>query len=232
MFQHRRAAERGHFDHGWLDTYHTFSFGEYFDPDHMQFRALRVMNEDRVLPREGFGMHPHRDMEILTYVLSGELQHRDSMGNGSIVRAGELQRMTAGTGIFHSEQNPSSREPVHLYQIWILPEQRGLAPSYEQKSFPAAERAGRLRLVASRDGREDSVRIHQDAEVYLASLRTGDRVAHSLRPGRHAWLQVLRGTVTLQGEPLQAGDGVAISAESAVEATARDAAELLLFDLA
>lgn len=232
MFQHRRAAERGHFDHGWLDTYHTFSFGEYFDPDHMQFRALRVMNEDRVLPREGFGMHPHRDMEILTYVLSGELQHRDSMGNGSIVRAGELQRMTAGTGIFHSEQNPSSREPVHLYQIWILPEQRGLAPSYEQKSFPAAERAGRLRLVASRDGREDSVRIHQDAEVYLASLRTGDRVAHSLRPGRHAWLQVLRGTVTLQGEPLQAGDGVAISAEPAVEATARDAAELLLFDLA
>src|SRR3954469_23823774 len=189
MIRVRRAGERGHFDHGWLDTYHTFSFAGYYDPRHPGFRALRVINEDRVAPGRGFGTHPHEDMEIVTYVLSGALAHKDSLGTGSTIRPGELQRMTAGTGISHSEFNPSQTEPVHLYQIWLLPEREGLEPSYEQRAFSDDETRGRLRLVAARDGRDGALTIHQDAELYLGTLDEGRRISHPLRPGRHAWLQ-------------------------------------------
>src|SRR5579883_1388950 len=199
MIQVRKAAERGHFDHGWLDTYHTFSFGDYYDPEHMGFRTLRVINDDRVAHGQGFGMHGHRDMEIVTYVLEGALEHRDSMGNGSIIRAGQLQRMTAGTGIRHSEFNPSDREAVHLYQIWLLPERNGLAPGYDQKEFPEQERRGTLRLVASPSGEGGSLMIRQDARLYLSTLPSNETVAHTLKPGRHAWLQLLRGKAVLNG---------------------------------
>ena len=199
MIRVRKASQRGHFDHGWLDTYHTFSFSRYYDPRQMGFRALRVINEDRVAPGRGFGMHPHEDMEIVTLVLSGALAHRDSLGTGSTIRPGELQRMTAGTGIAHSEFNPSTTESVHLYQIWLLPEREGLEPSYEQRAFPEDEQRGRLRLVASRNGRDGSLTIRQDADLFLATLETGDQVAHELVPGRHAWLQVLWGVVVLDG---------------------------------
>src|SRR6516165_2005377 len=191
MIRVRKAGERGHFDHGWLDTYHTFSFADYYDPAHLGFRSLRVINDDRVAPGQGFGMHGHRDMEIVTYVLDGALEHRDSMGNGAVLRPGELQHMTAGTGVRHSEFNPSDREVVHLYQIWLLPERRGLQPSYEQKAFSEQERRGTLRLVASPTGEQGSLVIHQDAQLYLATLQAGGTGTHTLQPGRHAWLQVL-----------------------------------------
>src|SRR5271166_40545 len=213
MIQVRKAAERGHFDHGWLDTYHTFSFGDYYDPAHMGFRSLRVINDDRVQPGQGFGMHPHRDMEIVTYILDGALEHLDSMGNGSIIKAGELQCMTAGTGIRHSEFNPSDKEWVHLYQIWLLPERKGLEPSYQELALTEEQKRGRFRLVASPDGANGSLTIHQDARLYLASLSPGETVAHQIGRGRAAWLQVLRGKVGVLGNDLSAGDGVAITDE-------------------
>jgi redox-sensitive bicupin YhaK (pirin superfamily) len=232
MIRVRKASERGHFDRGWLDTYHTFSFSRYYDPRHMGFRALRVINEDRVQSGQGFGTHPHEDMEIVTYVLSGALAHKDSLGTGSAVRPGELQRMTAGTGISHSEFNPSQTEPVHLYQIWLLPEREGLEPSYEQKPFPEEERHNRLRLVASPDGGDGSLTIRQNARLYLATLDEGHEVSHDVRHGRHAWLQVLRGSVSLNGQSISAGDGAAVSEESALAIRAESPSEVLLFDLA
>ena len=232
MIRILRAGERGHFDHGWLDTYHTFSFADYHDPAHMGFRSLRVMNDDRVAPGQGFGMHGHRDMEIVTYVLEGSLQHEDSMGNGSIIRAGELQRMTAGTGVRHSEFNPSDTEWVHLYQIWLLPNQRGLQPSYEELTLNSDERRGQFRLVASPDGRDGSMTIHQDARLYLSSLLPGQRVSHEIEPGRAAWVQVLRGRVTSFENDWSAGDGLAITDEDNVAVHAATDSEVLLFDLA
>jgi redox-sensitive bicupin YhaK (pirin superfamily) len=232
MIRIRKSSERGRFDHGWLDTRHTFSFGDYYDPEQMGFRSLRVMNEDRVRPGTGFGAHGHKDMEILSYVLEGALEHRDSLGNGSVLRPGELQRMTAGTGVRHSEFNPSPTESVHFYQVWLLPQRRGLPPGYEQLSCPEEERRGRLRLVASPDGRDGSLTIHQGAAVHLASLSAGQTVHHPLRPGRHAWLQVLRGSVGLNGLPLSAGDGAAVSDEEGLEIRADGPAEVMLFDLA
>lgn len=232
MFQIRKAHDRGHADHGWLDTYHTFSFADYYDPAQMGFRSLRVINEDRVAPGKGFGMHGHRDMEIVTYVLEGALEHKDSMGNGEILRPGEFQRMSAGTGIRHSEFNPSAGEPVHLYQIWLLPRSNGIAPSYEQKKFEAEEQLGKLRLVASPDGAEGSLTINQDARIYLATLRPGESVRHELPAGRHAWLQVLRGRVTVGETVLETSDGLAVSSESALEIAAEQPAEIMLFELA
>ncbi len=232
MIRVRKASERGHFDHGWLDTYHTFSFARYYDPRHMGFRSLRVINEDRVAPGTGFGAHPHEDMEIVTYVLDGALAHRDSLGTGSTIRPGELQRMTAGTGIRHSEFNPSEAEPVHLYQIWLLPEREWLEPSYEQRAFPEEERHNRLRLVASPAGWDGSLTIRQDARLYLASLGGGREVSHELTPGRHAWLQVLRGGVGLNERSLSAGDGAAVSDEASLAIKADGSSEVLLFDLA
>ena len=232
MITVRPRDERGHFDHGWLDTRHTFSFAEYFDPDHMGFRSLRVINEDRVQPGQGFGTHPHRDMEIVTYVLDGALAHRDSMGNGSVIRPGDVQRMTAGTGITHSEFNHSNDAPVHFLQIWIVPDRRGLTPSYEQKTIPAEAMAGRLCAVASHDGGDGSVTINQDAILYTAVLAPGQAVTHAFAPGRHGWLQVARGQVALDGRSLAAGDGAAISGEKAVTVSGESAAEILLFDLA
>lgn len=233
VMQLRKASERGHRNHGWLDTHYTFSFADYIDPKHMRFRALRVMNEDRVAPGRGFGMHGHEDMEIVTYVLSGALEHKDSMGNGSILRPGELQRMTAGTGIMHSEFNPSASEPVHLYQIWLLPARRGLTPSYEQKAFPVDQRHGRLQLVASPDGEDGTLLIHQDARLYLALVGDEQAVTHDLHPARHAWLQVLRGAVQVGRLNLSAGDGLAVSEEERLTvAGSAPASEVLLFDLA
>jgi redox-sensitive bicupin YhaK (pirin superfamily) len=232
MNQVRKAAERGHFDHGWLDTYHTFSFGNFYDPAHMGFRSLRVINDDRVAPGQGFGMHGHRDMEIVTYVLDGALQHRDSMGNGSILRAGELQRMTAGTGVRHSEFNPSDMEWVHLYQIWLLPQRKGMEPSYEQMAVGEEDRRGRFRLVASPDGVDGSLTIHQDARLYLAFLSPGEGISHEINRGRAAWLQVLRGSANVLGHDLAAGDGVAVTDENAISVHAAAPSEVLLFDLA
>jgi redox-sensitive bicupin YhaK (pirin superfamily) len=231
MIAIRRAADRGHFNHGWLDTYHTFSFGGYRDRHHMGFRSLRVMNEDFVSPGHGFGMHAHNDMEIVTYVLEGALEHRDSMGNGEVLRPGEFQRMSAGTGIKHSEVNPSEVEPVHLYQIWLLPERRGIEPSYEQKRFAESERRNRLRLVASRDAADGSLLIHQDARVYLSSIDDGQEIRYSLADGRHAWLQILRGKATLNGHELDTSDGAAVSEERALAIEARGDSEIMLFDL-
>jgi len=232
MLQVRKASERGHFDHGWLNTYHTFSFADYMDPRHMGFRSLRVMNEDRVAAGQGFGMHGHRDMEIVTYVLGGALEHQDSMGNGEVLSPGEFQRMSAGTGIMHGEFNPSQSEPVHFYQIWLLPERRGLVPSYEQKRFSEDERRNRLRLVASPDGAEGSLSVHQDARIYLASLVDGKSVEHVLDAGRHAWLQVLRGEVSVNAMSLGTSDGVAVSDERQLSVTAHSDSEVMLFDLA
>ena len=235
MITLRSSAARGHFNHGWLDTYHTFSFADYYDPKHMGFRALRVINEDRVAPGSGFGTHPHRDMEIITYVLEGALAHKDSMGNGSTILPGDVQRMSAGTGVRHSEFNHSQAESVHLLQIWILPEKAGIAPSYEQKNFPAEEKRNRLRLVASHDGRDGSLKVHQDVNLYAALLDQGKSVRLDLPPGRHAWLQVTRGEIAVNGKVLKAGDGAGIGDESAVEfsgKTCPDASEVLLFDLA
>jgi redox-sensitive bicupin YhaK (pirin superfamily) len=233
MIRIRPADERGHANHGWLDTHHTFSFADYYDPEQMGFRALRVINEDRVAPESGFGAHPHRDMEIVTYVLEGELGHKDSMGTGSVIRPGEVQRMSAGTGVTHSEWNHSKQKPVHLLQIWIVPERNGIKPSYEQKSF-GDEARNQLRLVASPDARDGSVTIHQDAELYVARLDGGKAASHELRPGRHAWVQVVRGAVDLNGKPLEAGDGAAVSEEKrlALAAKGPEGAEVLVFDLA
>ncbi len=232
MIRRRASGDRGHANHGWLDTYHTFSFDTYHDPAHMGFRSLRVINEDRVQPGHGFGTHPHRDMEIVTYVLDGALAHQDSMGNGSTIRPHEVQRMSAGTGVTHSERNASKTEAVHLLQIWILPERRGLAPSYEEKTFPPEEKRGRLRLVASRDGRDGSVTIHQDVDLFASILGPGERVEHALRAGRHAWVQVARGAVALNGVALAAGDGAAVSDEARLSISAAEPAEFLVFDLA
>ena len=227
----RPAKERGHADHGWLDTWHTFSFSEYYDPRFMGFRGLRVINEDVVAPGRGFPTHGHRDMEIITYVLQGALQHRDSLGTGSIIRPGDVQRMSAGTGVRHSEGNPSTTEPVHLLQIWIEPARAGIEPSYEQKAFADADKRGRLRLLASPDGADGSVTIHQDARVYATLLGPGRQAVHRLASGRHAWVHVARGSLTLNGERLGAGDGAAISAEPTLTLVGEQDAEALLFDL-
>jgi len=232
MSRIRKAAERGHFNHGWLDTYHTFSFGDYYDPAHMSFRSLRVFNDDRVQPGQGFGMHGHRDMEIVTYVLEGALEHKDSMGNGSIIRAGELQRMTAGTGVRHSEFNPSDTEWVHLYQIWLLPERKGLEPSYQELALGEDEKRGRFRLVASPDGADGSMTIHQDVCLFLASLLPGQSVGREIEPGRAAWLQVLQGSVNILGTTLSVGDGAAVTDENTLSVQAIVSSEVLLFDLA
>jgi quercetin 2,3-dioxygenase len=231
MIQIRKAADRGHFEHGWLDTHHTFSFGDYYDPAYMGYRSLRVINDDRVKAGFGFGMHGHKDMEIVTYVLDGALEHHDSMGNGSIIRPGELQRMSAGTGVRHSESNPSQTEGVHFYQIWLLPESRGLTPSYEQLNVADGSTNGRLRLVASPDGADGSLTIHQDARLYLAKLTLGQAVEHRITPGRGVWVQVLRGTVKSFGRELAVGDGLTIEAENAVAIEATEPAEVLMFDL-
>jgi quercetin 2,3-dioxygenase len=232
MINIRKSNERGRANHGWLDTHFTFSFADYFDPEHVQFRTLRVMNDDRVAGGGGFPMHPHRDMEIVTYVLEGALEHRDSMGNGSVIKPGDVQYMSAGSGVTHSEFNASKTEAVHLYQIWMLPEKKGLKPAYDQKNFSEAEKRGKLRLVASADGRDGSVKIRQDNELYATVLSAGDSVRHALKPERHAYVQVARGSVKLNGQQLAEGDGAAISAEKAVELMGVKDAEVLLFDLA
>jgi redox-sensitive bicupin YhaK (pirin superfamily) len=224
----RRSKERGHFNHGWLDTYHTFSFADYYDENHMGFRSLRVINEDRVAPGQGFGTHPHRDMEIITYVLEGALAHKDSSGGAGVLRPNEVQHMTAGAGIRHSEFNASETEPVHFLQIWLLPEKTGLKPGYDQKPF---EIDG-LRLVASHDGREGSLRVHQDFDLFAARLPKGKEVKHALVDNCHAWLQVARGGVTLNGTDLRAGDGAAASEKRELAIRANEPAEFLLFDLA
>jgi redox-sensitive bicupin YhaK (pirin superfamily) len=231
MMRIRPAAERGHADHGWLKTSYSFSFNTYHDPAHMGFRSLRVINEDVVMPGQGFGMHGHRDMEIVTYVIRGALEHRDSLGNGGILRAGELQRMTAGTGIRHSEFNPSADEPVHLYQIWLFPERAGLVPSYEQKAFEPRGEAGALRLVASPDGQDGSLTIHQDAQVFLGSLEPGQVLVHALKPARHGWIQVVRGSLRLGGQVLDTSDGAAVSDEPSLRIEALEPAQVMLFDL-
>ncbi len=232
MLTIRKAEDRGHANHGWLNSYHTFSFANYYDPKHMGFRALRVINEDRVSPAAGFGTHGHRNMEIITYVLEGSLEHKDSIGTGSVIKPGEVQRMSAGTGIMHSEFNHSKTEPVHFLQIWLLPEREGLAPGYQQQNFSPAKTPGKLQLVAARDGREGSVTVHQDVELYAGVLKAGDRISHSLKPQRHAWVQVARGAITLNGVPLDTSDGAAISDETDVVIEATKDAEILLFDLA
>ena len=231
MLQIRKAAERGHADHGWLDTRHTFSFADYYDPCHMGFRVLRVINEDRVHPGEGFGTHPHRDMEIISYVLEGALEHKDSMGNGTVIRPGDVQRMSAGTGITHSEFNHSSNELVHFLQIWILPDTKGLKPGYEQKFFADEEKRGRLRLVASNDGRDGSLTIHQDAVLYDSLLEEGMEVDYPVQAGRHVWLQVVRGAVNVNGVSLGQSDGASISDEALLKIIAKKDSELLLFNL-
>jgi len=233
MITLRPAQERGTANFGWLDSRHTFSFGNYYDPNHMGFASLRVINEDKVAPGQGFGTHGHRDMEIISYVLEGALEHKDSIGTGSVIRPGDVQRMSAGTGIRHSEFNASKTEPVHFLQIWILPEQEGIEPGYEQKTFPEAEKRGTLRLVGSRDGRDGSITIHQDVDLYATALQDGEEVSHSLAEGRVAWLQVARGTVQLNNQTLSAGDGAAIAQESLItlQGAANDT-EVLLFDMA
>lgn len=226
MIQLRSSEQRGRSQLSWLDSRHTFSFNEYYDPENMGFRPLRVINEDWVAPGKGFGTHPHRDMEILTYVLEGELEHRDSMGSSSVIRPGELQRMSAGTGVTHSEFNHSPEAPVHLLQIWILPERKGLMPSYEQR--PLGDLGGGFHLIAGSDG---AIKIHQDAQLFAARLAPGEQATHKLAPKRHAWVQVARGTIKLNGQEMKAGDGAAISNENAVTCKAEEAAEVLLFDL-
>jgi redox-sensitive bicupin YhaK (pirin superfamily) len=232
MINIRRSDERGGGNHGWLNTQHTFSFDSYHDPRFMGFRSLRVINEDWVEAGQGFPMHPHRDMEIITYVLEGALEHKDSLGTGSVIRPGDGQRMSAGSGIRHSEANSSKTEPVHLLQIWILPERRGLDPSYEQKAFPAEEKRGQLRLIAAPDGKDGSVTIHQDAKLYVSLLEPGQEVKHELGKGRYAWLQVAKGAVELNGTPLTQGDGAAVSDEQKLTIKGAKDAEILLFDLA
>ena len=227
----RKANERGHANHGWLDSYFSFSFAEYHDPQHMGFSSLRVINEDVVQPGKGFGTHGHRDMEIITYILAGALEHKDSMGNGSVIRPGDVQRMSAGRGVQHSEFNPSPSELVHLLQIWIEPNVRGIEPEYEETHFDAASKRGRLRLIASSEGRDGSVTIHQDASVYAAMLDGAERASHALAPGRKAYVHVARGSVTVNGNALGAGDALKASGESAIVIETGDDAEILLFDL-
>lgn len=228
----RRSEQRGIADHGWLLSYHTFSFADYHDPAHMHFRALRVINEDRVQPKKGFGTHPHNNMEIISYVLSGALQHKDSMGNGSVIRPGDVQRMSAGTGVLHSEFNASDKELVHFLQIWIIPDKRGHQPSYEQKHFSEAERKNTLRLVASSDGRDGSITIHQDMRLLAGILDTGAQASFELLPSRHAWVHVAKGSLELDGTPLSAGDAAALSDAGPHLITSADTAEVLVFDLA
>jgi redox-sensitive bicupin YhaK (pirin superfamily) len=232
MIVRRPAEERGHSDLGWLDSRHTFSFADYYDPRYMGFRALRVINDDRVKPGYGFGTHPHRDMEIISYVLEGALGHKDNMGTGSVIRPGDVQRMSAGTGVLHSEMNPSPSEPVHFLQIWLMPGERGLSPSYEEKRFEPAEKQGRLRLIAAPDARDGAVAIHQDVDLYAGLLKPGDAARLDLRPGRHAWVQIARGGITLNGQALGEGDGAAVSDEAALDLAATADSEVLVFDLA
>lgn len=229
MIRLRPAEERGETKIGWLDSRHSFSFNDYYDPAHMNFRSLRVINEDWVAPGQGFGTHPHRDMEILTYVLEGALEHRDSMGTGAVIRPGELQKMSAGTGITHSEFNPSPKSPVHLLQIWIQPDRKGLKPAYEQHTFSNGELDGGFQLIA---GPQGAISIHQDADLYAARLEAGQQTAHSLKPGRHAWVQLARGQVRLNGTEMKAGDGAAVSGEEKLAFEALAPSEILLFDLA
>jgi quercetin 2,3-dioxygenase len=230
MMNIRRANERGHAEHGWLDTYHTFSFANYYDPNWMGYRSLRVINDDLVMPGMGFGTHPHRDMEIITYILSGSLQHKDSMGNGRIIKTGEVQYMAAGTGVQHSEFNPSKDEAVHLLQIWIQPDQKGVTPRYAEKSLANAP-SGKLHLVTSKTGRDGSIAIHQDADLWLGKLEAGNRVTHKLASGRNVWLHVAEGEVSLDGKKLEGGDAAAISQETAFDISAAKASQILLFDL-
>jgi redox-sensitive bicupin YhaK (pirin superfamily) len=232
MITIRPAEQRGHAAHGWLESRHTFSFADYYDPNQMGFRSLRVINEDRVQPGQGFGTHPHRDMEILSYVLEGALQHRDSMGTGSIIVPGDVQRMSAGTGVTHSEYNASKTEAVHFMQIWLLPSELGIKPGYEQKSFAEGEKRGRFRVVASPDAREGSITIHADALVLAGLFGAGESAARELPPGRNAWVQVLRGRVRVNGRDLKGGDGAALTGEKAVGVEGLDAGEVLVFDLA
>lgn len=231
MIKIRKSDERGHIEHGWLDTWHTFSFGDYFDPEEMGFSCLRVINDDRVAPAAGFPMHPHRNMEIVTYVLEGALAHKDSLGSGSEIRPGEVQRMSAGRGITHSEYNPSPDQPVHLLQIWIEPDQANVEPRYEQKVFPAEERQGRLRLLASKDGRNGSLSIHQDAVLYDALLNSGDTIAYAIAPDRRAYLHVASGEVLLEGIPLREGDGAKIEQLGNIQLASNSQGLILLFDL-
>lgn len=228
----RRSQDRGHANHGWLDSFHSFSFADYHDPAHMGFGALRVINEDRVQPGMGFGTHGHRDMEIVSYVLAGALEHKDSMGNGSVIRPGNVQRMSAGTGVMHSEYNPSATEPVHFLQIWIQPGVRGIAPGYEEKHFAEGDKRGRLRLVASPDGRDGSVTIHQDALVFAGLFDAEEAATHALAPGRRAYVHVARGTVAVNGQPLGAGDALKVTGEASVRLESGRGAEVLVFDLA
>jgi redox-sensitive bicupin YhaK (pirin superfamily) len=232
MIQIRPGAERGHANHGWLDSHHSFSFADYYDPDHMGFRSLRVINEDRVAPGQGFGKHSHRDMEIVSYVLEGALEHRDSIGTGSVIRPGDVQRMSAGSGVSHSEFNASPSEPVHFLQIWLVPSQLGISPSYEEKHFSREDKRGRIRVVASPDSRDGSLKIHTDAVVYAGVFETGERAQLDLAPGRHAWIQVARGKLRVNDREIGAGDGAAISDESQVRIEGVDDAEVLVFDLA
>jgi hypothetical protein len=232
MITVRVAEERGRTRAGWLDSYHTFSFNRYYDPHYVGFRQLLVINEDTVAPAMGFGTHSHRDMEILSYVVAGQLAHKDSTGTSALIRRGELQRMSAGTGVSHSEFNPSETEPTHFLQIWIQPEREGLQPGYEQREFAEDERRGRLRLLASRDGSDGSVTVHQDVKLYGALLATGENVSYTPGAGRHAWLQVVKGAVTINDTPLQTSNGAAISEESQLNIRASEEAEILLFDLA
>ena len=230
MITIRKANDRGHANHGWLDSYHTFSFADYHDPDWMGYRSLRVINDDLVLPGAGFGRHPHRDMEIITYILSGQLEHKDSMGNGRVIRPGEFQYMAAGTGVSHSEFNPSDKEAVHFLQIWIMPDNKGMRPRYAEKSFANATPNG-FHLVASKTGRDASMEIHQDADLWLAKLETGNRVIHTLAPGRHAFIHVAEGEVTFNGKTLEVGDAALISKEAKLELVANKPSQVLLFDL-
>ncbi len=232
MINIRRSGERGGGDHGWLNTRHTFSFNTYHDPKFMGFRSLRVINEDYVAPGQGFPTHPHRDMEIITYVLDGALEHQDSLGTGSVIRPGDGQRMSAGSGIRHSEANPSTTEGAHFLQIWILPDRQGIKPSYEQKAFPAVEKAGKLRLIASPDGKDGSVTIHQDAKLYVTLLAPGETVIHQMEPDRHAWIQIAKGSVEVNGKVFKQGDGAAVSSEKQLTVKGTEEAEVLLFDLA
>jgi hypothetical protein len=232
MLTLRRAEERGRANFGWLDSRHSFSFGHYFDENHMGFGPLRVINDDRVAGGGGFPAHPHADMEIISYVLEGALEHKDSLGTGSVVRPGDVQRMSAGSGVRHSEFNSSKTDPVHFLQIWVLPERKGLQPGYEQKTFSDADKRGKLRLIGSRDGRDGSVTIHQDVDLYATVLGEGDKVAHEVKEGRLAWVQVARGTATLNGEQLHPGDGVAIEEAGKLELNGTSDAEVLVFDMA
>lgn len=232
MITIRPGPERLHTKIGWLDSRHTFSFAEHYDARFMGFRALRVINEDRVAPGQGFGTHPHRDMEIVSYVLAGALRHEDSMGTGSVIKVGDVQRMSAGTGVLHSERNASESEPAHFLQIWVTPERKRIAPSYEQRTFPLTDRRGRWTLIVSRDRRDRSVGINQDVDVWSAILEPGQRLEHTMRSGRAAWVQVARGDVTLNGKPLKAGDGASVTDERTISSAASSEAEILLFDLA